>query len=298
MPVKILTFISTLGLVFGSCPEEILIDLTPEYSNRSRTTQVLIVNETLRFPPNSISKRADGRILGCPCVAQICLSFCCTDAYCPRDIDPSIPLPPTYNAHATNQDFSNLSRYYPVFLDPCHGGDHYALDPEIEESDEYWLLSNGSFWHPRISMIRNYTNYCLSKKPGDVEKSYRVRACFDEVDIGHRKVETYRFGMMISVVFFAATFLVYCLLPELHNLHGLTLRGYTGCLIVAYSSLVFLNVFPDYQISYNVCRLLGKFCLSVFDIPMEGMRIIFFCSMAKMLINFFYVRLGTRDKCF
>lgn len=47
---------------------------------------------------------------------------------------------------------------------------------------------------------------------------------------------------MLSVPFLLATFLVYALIPELRNLHGMCLMAYCAGLIVAFPLLAYLKL--------------------------------------------------------
>lgn len=64
-------------------------------------------------------------------------------------------------------------------------------------------------------------------------------------------------GMMLSVPFLIATFLVYALLPELRNIHGKCLLCYLFSLTIGYSSLALLQLNGSNYIDPVLCRSAG-----------------------------------------
>lgn len=63
--------------------------------------------------------------------------------------------------------------------------------------------------------------------------------------------------MILSIVFFVPTFIVYSVLPELKNLHGLNLRAYVGCLSISYTLLAFIQLGNLKGISDSTCVFIG-----------------------------------------
>jgi len=51
----------------------------------------------------------------------------------------------------------------------------------------------------------------------------------------------YHVGIIVSIPFLVATFLVYAITPELRNLYGKTLMCYVICLIIGYIFLILVN---------------------------------------------------------
>ncbi|KAG5321077.1 MTH2 protein, partial [Pseudoatta argentina] len=145
-----------------------------------------------------------------------------------------------------------LDQMFPLTIhDPCQY-QRYVLEPEIRQIDDYLFLSNGSLYQPYIneSII---TSYCLAVWKND--KKVDVTVCFDSKaeDVPEEKKKIPVVGLIVSLPFLLATFVVYSILPELWNMHGYTLRGYVGSLFVAYTFLVTIQLIHQAIISYSAC---------------------------------------------
>lgn len=149
-----------------------------------------------------------------------------------------------------------LNQIFPLTIhDPCHY-QRYVLEPENRQSDDYLFLSNGSLYQPNIneSIV---TLYCLAVWQ-DNEK-FDVTVCFESEaeDVPEEKKYIPVVGLIVSLPFLLATFMVYSILPELWNMHGYTLRGYVGSLFVAYTSLAIIQLTHQAIISYSACIAFG-----------------------------------------
>lgn len=68
----------------------------------------------------------------------------------------------------------------------------------------------------------------------------------------------------MSVPFLLATFLVYALIPELRNLHGMCLMAYCGGLIVAYPFLAYLKLHVGrIGVAMTGCLVIGENLLTI-----------------------------------
>ena len=68
---------------------------------------------------------------------------------------------------------------------------------------------------------------------------------------------TVKSGMMVSLPFLLATFLVYAFIPELRNLHGLAMMSYLSALFVMYLSLVFIKLKSKALMELELCQVIG-----------------------------------------
>lgn len=138
---------------------------------------------------------------------------------------------------------------------PCVDSYRYSLNPNSSFEDTWYLLPNGSILRPNITPpdLLNYNKYCLARLIDSEE--YLVFYC-DETSPDNGNL-LYSLSTLASVPFLVATYIIYWVLPDLRNLHGLTLRGYVGCLAIAYSILAMVQLIPQYQIPYDVCILFG-----------------------------------------
>ncbi|XP_018567325.1 probable G-protein coupled receptor Mth-like 10 isoform X11 [Anoplophora glabripennis] len=112
--------------------------------------------------------------------------------------------------------------------------------------------------------------YCI----GNINNSITALLCIEEQSSTHTII-----GMIISMPFLLATFLVYAILPE-SNLHRKALMNYVLTLFLAYIFLVIVQLYP------------GKFDEN-FVCPALGYLIIFF-----FLISFFWMNVMCLDMWF
>lgn len=142
---------------------------------------------------------------------------------------------------------------------PCKDRQSYNLDPDKYPEDAFKLLDNGSIYKQPEDVILEETEYCFGITDTD---AYYVVLCFDD-DTSQLKEDStditivFPVGLIVSVPFLFTTFLVYTLLPELKNMHGRTLRGYIGSLLVAYVILFVVQISSQDQISDPLCIAFG-----------------------------------------
>ncbi|XP_011863792.1 PREDICTED: G-protein coupled receptor Mth2-like isoform X2 [Vollenhovia emeryi] len=168
----------------------------------------------------------------------------------------TVRLPAIYDVDLAPANVTASDEYFNFTIwNPCVGARRYSLNPRMYEDDHWYLLSNGSVLLPLLEepeeRVLNYDQYCLARVISYEYPEYQMFFC-DEVPPDENNV-VYSFGMLASVPFLVATYVVYWLLPDLRNLHGRTLRGYVGCLAVAYSMLGVLQLTPQEKLPYGVC---------------------------------------------
>lgn len=166
-------------------------------------------------------------------------------------------FPPLYDSYSFEllNDSPTIEAFDWTVRDPCNGRDEYRLQPEEIPEDAFMLLDNGSIYHPNMSLTTDPDSYCFGILDKD---TYDVVLCFSAEDSPKSPVQVIFAGMIISALFLLATFVVYTVLPELKNMHGRTLRGYVGSLLVAYVTLVTMEISPQQQISNNMCIAFGS----------------------------------------
>ncbi|XP_076245711.1 G-protein coupled receptor Mth2 isoform X2 [Calliopsis andreniformis] len=138
--------------------------------------------------------------------------------------------------------------------DYCEKRGQYELSPSTTPEDAFILLTNGSIYLYNLIQLVN-EKYCFSiNKNG----SYIVRVCFPpEEDVEDQSRYAIPVGMIVSVPFLFVTFLVYSVIPDLKNMHGHTLRGYVGSLMIAYIVLASVQITPPDNISDGLCIALA-----------------------------------------
>ncbi|XP_020295646.1 G-protein coupled receptor Mth2-like isoform X8 [Pseudomyrmex gracilis] len=199
------------------------------------------------------------------------VSLCCpvgtflTGDYCVEEQTANrtntIQLPAIYETDLTPTNLTaSDEHFYFVIWNPCDGQKRYPLNPHAYKDEKWYLLSNGSILRPQAETpedrLLHYSQYCLARVKSYEYREYLVFFCEDAYAINdddNTGGVVYSYGMLASVPFLAATYIVYWLLPDLRNLHGWTLRGYVGCLAMAYSLLGVLQLTPQDQLSNIIC---------------------------------------------
>lgn len=174
----------------------------------------------------------------------------------------AVPLPVIYDTDLIPTNITASDEYFHFVIgNPCPDASRYALQPHTDEDDKWYLLSNGSILRPlsKEKRLLEYNKYCLARVERTVYQylEYLVFFCEYPTEDDNNGEIIYSYGMLASVPFLVATYVVYWLLPDLRNLHGLTLRGYVGCLAIAYSMLGMLQLTPQEQIPTSICITFG-----------------------------------------
>lgn len=190
---------------------------------------------------------------GCPCIDHVCINKCCgrTQAFLNRscentDSDTVNPFSPTVYKGRVPTNVTASEHFYYFYRRPCN--DSYGVDPSssteelfIQENGTlYEVAQGGSQWHPS-------SRYCvdMSIYNNSVASSLVAAVCYpDSVssDDNYTLYIAYAVGLLLSVPFLLATFLVYAMIPELRNLHGMCLMAYCAGLIVGYPFLSYLKL--------------------------------------------------------
>lgn len=225
------------------------------------------INTVCLRSPGFCSQTTDGDLLELNGARKARLSLCChigsfiTSESCVEATNQTkVQLPTVYDNDLVPMNVTASDQHF-IFLvwNPCTGENRYPLTPHIYEDEIWYLLSNGTIYRPLAEEAEdrflNYRQYCLGRVTDYEYPEYMVFFC--EAAGEENGGAVYSYGMLASVPFLIATYLVYCLLPELNNLHGLTLRGYVGCLATAYSMLAVLQLTPQEWIAYGSCIAIG-----------------------------------------
>lgn len=268
------------------CPSETLIDVTSAHFQPNGSTisnGVFYPADAIEYVLDRSSVALDGvyysvnnknstdsyHVMVCPCRARICLSLCCDKGNCTQPIDSSndrgfFPIhdAKTYQVNVN----ASVADFWQIAWDPCHGTESYPLMPEVRIQDRFKLLSDGRLQQSKdLTSFKNYTNFCVRS----VQNKWRIMLCKeDPSEVKRNKplpaillVAT----MLISVPFLIATFLVYMLIEELRNIHGLTVCAYILCLIIGYLSFAILkSIYRGERVPYLACSIHGICLLKIF----------------------------------
>lgn len=150
---------------------------------------------------------------------------------------------------------ANFRRNYGI---PClHGS--YALDPD---EDNYYFLENGTI------LTINSTNpplitqedYCLAVIQIDEEISLTlVAVCIPPED---RQPTEFIIFYFLSAVSLNLLFIIYMLLKDLQNIHGMVVRAHVFMLSIGYYALAANNLGTEFSFQYDfICLSFGNYCI-------------------------------------
>lgn len=136
----------------------------------------------------------------------------------------------------------------------------------MPDEDESWkVLRDGTFTSSMadVDEIHHPGFFCIEYF--DFKSDYWPLVCIDERIEAERNEPgpathflIYPIGMMASMPFLVATFLIYALFPQLQNLHGRCLVSHIAALIISYMSLTVVMLHYNTHVSDSFCTILGK----------------------------------------
>ncbi|CAK1551200.1 unnamed protein product [Leptosia nina] len=190
-------------------------------------------------------------VFGCPCIGRICMWKCCGQgkSYVNRsctdvDIAEVNPFnPPIFSGTESTNVVASEAFFYKYTLS-C---EKYLVGAGANEY--IYLQKNGTLyeiernrpqWHPPARFCMDMWQDTRFPEPILV-----AGVCYPDTPPDQDAAGlfiAYSIGLMISIPFLLATFLVYAFIPELRNLHGMCLMAYCGGLIIAYSFLAYLKL--------------------------------------------------------
>ena len=142
-----------------------------------------------------------------------------------------------------------------------HGINVY--DPFANSDDEFHLLADGRMFIPAEDRIID-EGYCVDRFLDSSNSSVlQALICFpppqqdgpdDELALA-----IFPYFFFGSTVFLIATFVVYAAIPELRNIHGVTIMSYVAAMTVAYIGLANIQMHRDNHNIYT-CQGLGRLC--------------------------------------
>nr|CAD7406901.1 unnamed protein product [Timema cristinae] len=208
------------------------------------------------YPPGhywSVVVNGTKEFIGCPCLANPCFRKCCGAGMALSETEGGTCISSEEPFHFVLYDLATSKilnsddlNFTLLYGHTCKYG-KYLLEPEKSASDQYFLLPDGTLYVPaQQNITMNPTQFCLDML---VNNSQVVPAiCFPPDDPGdQQQFILYPVGMLISEPFLLATFLVYALIVELRNLHGLCLMSYLCGLFIAYFFLAIVQLSDEYS---------------------------------------------------
>ncbi|XP_031357284.1 G-protein coupled receptor Mth2-like [Photinus pyralis] len=177
----------------------------------------------------------NGLIEDCECEKSTCVRKCCDANYVPFN-DSCVPALEgarfqIYNQSKPVEGDLNV-RIISGYIN-CKGNPHYMLQESEGPDDEFFIQKDGLLWHPSEGLMVALDSYCVDDFDGD----RTALICFPEKNPNTVINIT---GMVISMPFLLATFLIYALMPDL-NMHNKSLMCYVLSLLLAYIWITLIN---------------------------------------------------------
>ncbi|XP_046735532.1 G-protein coupled receptor Mth2-like [Diprion similis] len=203
------------------------------YLKRCPTATVVNRSEEAgEFPAENGTRFENDTMLNCLCNVKTCLPLCCPlgqakseSGSCVED-NSSPNLTDFFYSHGETR----LDQLHPFNLDPCGPESANFLG-----STAFSLLGNGSLRLSDGNKTIDVGMYCLYRDVGSSFFSAKLCRAWKPQSL------PWIIGCVVCAFFASATFVVYTIVPELRNLHGLIFRlylaSYIGCIIIAQTPL-------------------------------------------------------------
>ncbi|KAG8313911.1 hypothetical protein J6590_104220 [Homalodisca vitripennis] len=244
------------------------------------------VTKDLTYPSGTFW-RQNGSVFGCPCAVKPCIRKCCPPDhdFQPNSIDcvrsnTSYFEPLQHQVYSKPSNSQAVEDLVPVAVeddhfsilygDACGKNGQFLREPDQYVEDSTYLLEDGRLMTMDINhLYLDQSQYCLEAfSGGDV---IHTMECFeDQTELVVQKREGWVLfllasGMIVSIPFFLATFLVYALLPQLQNLHGKSLMCHVMSLMIAYVCLAIVQIGKE-AVTMNFCVMLCKYTTKRYNV--------------------------------
>lgn len=188
--------------------------------------------------------------IGCKCYNKPCLRLCCpmgmymSNRSCFK-ASYNASFPPVYSGNSTRfiSTEVNVTDFHTI-VSPCLYGVS-LLTPDEYPEDQFYLSANGSVYLEAYKQFMLFHEYCWAIGNDSME-TFLPAICMappdDEYDKNDKVEEISQWQsicnivMLISVPFLLITCAVYLILPELRNLHGVTLASFGICLAIGFTT--------------------------------------------------------------
>ncbi|KAM3965299.1 G-protein coupled receptor Mth2 [Aphomia sociella] len=206
---------------------------------------------------------------GCPCIGRMCIWKCCgpnklykNNECTESDLDVVNPFNPPVHKGREVLTINAHEHFFYMYSTLCV--DKYLVDSG-SDYEELFLQENGTL----IEIVQDRPQwltprlYCVDMMMDNFTDTLRMVAavCYPEeatIDDSGALYIAYAVGLMLSVPFLLATFLVYAFIPDLRNLHGMCLMAYCSGLIVAYIFLAYLKInFGQVNVAMTGCMVIA-----------------------------------------
>lgn len=226
--------------------------------------------------PRGYYFNVNGSTRGCHCLLKPCVRKCCAqdEVYVSENSRPPFKCT-NFTEESTFQEFpleihrnlsdafniSDVEDYFSVIHgDVCTMG-KFWLNPSLSPWDKNYLMSDGRILiegPDGKDVLFDSSLYCLENINGTEEIFTFICAQPSEDLEDKLKFIYYPVGMILSIPFLFLTFIVYVILPDLHNnLHGMSLMSHLFSMCSAYVVLSVIQI-NGRSMSFSWCFSLGK----------------------------------------
>lgn len=138
----------------------------------------------------------------------------------------------------------------------------YSADFNILNDGSLLVIVNNYYDEEILNYMNkknDINNYCIDILKQDPSNGIISRVCYIEEQIAS---ENQHKGLWVSVLFFLVTLIVYIVIPELQNIHGLCVMSHMACFFTGY--VLYLFIIEIKSITSNIkCKFLGKYLLKL-----------------------------------
>ncbi|XP_046680950.1 G-protein coupled receptor Mth2-like isoform X3 [Homalodisca vitripennis] len=209
--------------------------------------------------PKGYHFQKNGTTLGCLCALKSCIRKCCPldeTFFSPngRSSFDCVKIPSASQffkfssvVHNSAVEMVNVTKNHfgVLFGDACHHG-KFWLDPSASPADKTYLMMDGRillYGRNHEEIYFDASKYCLESVNGS-EVIYTF-LCVQPVEDAQTKAKYifYPIGMLLSIPFLFATFIVYAIIPDLHgNPHGKSIMSHILSLLTGYVTLTVIQL--------------------------------------------------------
>ncbi|KAG8292683.1 hypothetical protein J6590_034876 [Homalodisca vitripennis] len=256
----------------GVCSVDLSIPLTGRVQPNGS-----IVDQGEVFPKGYYFQK-NGTTLGCLCALKSCIRKCCAldeTFFSPngRSSFDCVKIPSASQffkfssvVHNSAVEMVNVTKNHfgVLFGDACHHG-KFWLDPSASPADKTYLMMDGRillYGRNHEEIYFDASKYCLESVNGS-EVIYTF-LCVQPVEDAQTKAKYifYPIGMLLSIPFLFATFIVYAIIPDLHgNPHGKSIMSHILSLLTGYVTLTVIQLMGK--------NMPGFWCFSLALIDLE-----------------------------
>ncbi|XP_022917468.2 G-protein coupled receptor Mth2-like isoform X2 [Onthophagus taurus] len=258
------------------CPieETVIIKLDNDYDDIMSTNLTNISYQGFTYSEDKYFQLDDDNttIYGCVCLVKTCVKKCCPEGEmfindsCGLSDDLVKSLDPEIYGGTEVINVTDTSKHIITVNFSCENRYRYMLDPiTYPEYDSFYLQVDGSLYLPGIQ--ENVTaDFCFEFINGS-DDIWVIRCGY--ADEEYQSFNETIIGMIISMPFLIATFLVYALLPD-KNLPAKSLMCYVLSLLFAYIMLVTIQL--NSNLEHGACVTIAYLCYFFFMVSFFWMN--------------------------